>query len=92
MRAVHPAPGLDQRKDLLLLALQQPVDRIAHRPAVIQRPGLTQSLTPAVRAHVGEVKHSARAGMRPPVRDRAVDQPQQLELGLGAHTPRDRAE
>jgi hypothetical protein len=45
-----------------------------------------------VRAEVGEVKDPARARVRPPVADRAIDQPRQLELGLRAHARADRAE
>ena len=92
MRAVHPPPRLDQIEDRLLLAGQQPVHRIADRRPVLQTPGLPQPRTPAVRADVGEVQHPARARVRPPVLDGAVDQPQQLELGLGAHARGDRAE
>src|SRR5665811_890841 len=46
----------------------------------------------SVRADVGEVEHPAHAGVRPPVGDRSVDQPQKLELGPGAHARGDRAE
>ena len=87
MRTVDLTPFLDQTEDRLLLGFQQPVDRLADRPTVLQTPGLSQSPTPAVRAHVGEVPR-----VRPPVLDRAVDQPQQLELGLSAHARGDRAE
>ena len=66
MRAVHPAPFLDQIEDRLLLAGQQPVNGIANRPAVLQTPGLAQPLTPPVRTDVGEVEHLARPGVRPP--------------------------
>ena len=92
MRAVHPAPFLDQIEDRLLLAGQQPVNGIANRPAVLQTPGLAQPLTPPVGTDVGEVEHPARPGVRPPIQDGAVDQPQQLELGLSAHARGDRAE
>ena len=64
------------------------MDRLADRPAVLETPGLTQPLTPAVRADIGEIKDQARPRVRPPFLDRAVDQPQQLELGLGAHARR----
>jgi hypothetical protein len=84
IRPIHPSPLLDQIDDRLLLAGQQPMDRLTDRSAVFQTPGLAQSLTPAVRADVGEVKHLTRASVRPPIPDSAVDQPQQLELGLGA--------
>ena len=92
MRAVDLAPFLDQIEDHPLLDREQAVDRLADRPAVLETPGLTQSLTPAVRADIGEIKDQARPRVRPPVLDRAVDQPQQLELGLGAHARGDRAE
>ena len=92
MRAVHPPPLLDQIEDRLLLWGQQPVNGIADRPPVLETPGLPQPRTPAMRADVGEVKHLAHARMRPPVLDRPVDQPQQLELGLRAHARGDRAE
>ena len=45
-----------------------------------------------MRAHICEVKHPARARVRPPVPDRTIDQAQQLELGLRAHARGDRAE
>ena len=92
MRAVDPPPFLDQIEDRSLLRRKQPVNRVADRPAVLKTSGLAQSLTPAVRADVGEVKHPARARVRPPVLERAIDQPQQLELGLRAHPRSDRAE
>ena len=92
MRPVNPPPFLDQIEDRLLLPGQQPVNGRADRTAVLQRARLTQPRTPAVRADVGEVKHPARAHVRPPVPDRAIDQPQQLELGLRAHARGDRAE
>src|SRR5947209_11804567 len=92
MRAVHPPPLLDQIEDRLLLPLQQPVHRAAARTAVIEAARLAQSLAPAVSAHVGEVKHPARSRVRPSITDGAVNQPQQLELGLGAHARGDRAE
>src|SRR5512144_1031744 len=65
---------------------------IADRPPVLETPRLPQPPTPTMRTDVGEVKHAARARMRPPILDRAVDQPQQLELGLRAHARGDRAE
>jgi len=92
MRPIHPSPLLDQIDDRLLPRSQQPMDRLTDRSAVFQTPGLAQSLTPAVRADVGEVKHLTRASVRPPIPDSAVDQPQQLELGLGAPARGDRAE
>ena len=60
--------------------------------AVLERARSPQPRPPAVRAHVLDLEHPARARMRPPVGDRTVDQPQQLELGLGAHARGDRAE
>jgi hypothetical protein len=92
MRAVHPAPLLDQIEDLPLLPGQQPVHRAATGIAIRLRPCLPQPLSPAVRAHVGDVKHPAAPRVRPSVRDRSVDQPQQLELGLRAHARGTRAE
>lgn len=92
MRQVHPTPLLDQIKDLALLPGQQPMHRAAAGIAVLKRAGLAQPLSPAVRADIGEVKHSAAPRVRPAVRDRSVDQPQQLELGPGAHARGDRAE
>jgi hypothetical protein len=92
MRAVDPPPLLDQIEDRLLLPAQQPVDRITDRGTVIQRARLPQPRPPAVRAYIGEVEHPARVRVRPPVGDRGVDQPQQLELGLRAHARSDRAE
>ena len=93
MRTIHPAPVLDQIEDRLLLPLEQPMNRAADQDRRSSSvPVSPQPLTPAVRADVGEVKHPARAGVRPPVGDRAVDQPQQLELGLGAHARGNRAE
>jgi hypothetical protein len=65
---------------------------ITDRPPILEAPRLPQPRTPAVRADVGEIQDPARAGMRPPVPDRTIDQPQELELGLGAHARRDRAE
>ena len=92
VRPIHPPPGLDQTEDRLLLPGQQPVHRLTDRPAVLKRPRLPQLGTPPIRADVGEVQHPARPGVRPPVGDRSVDQPQQLELGLRAHARSDRAE
>ena len=46
---------------------------------------------PAMHAHILDLKHPARTRVRPPRRHRAIDQPHQLELGLRAHAPRDRA-
>ena len=92
MRAIDPAPGLDQIKDRLLLPGQQPVNGIADRTAILQTPGLPQPLPPAVRTNVLDLKHPARPGVRPPVGDRTIDQPQQLELGLRAHARGNRAE
>src|SRR5450755_388431 len=92
MRAIDPTPLLDQIEDRLLLPRQDAVNRPATPIAVLERPGLPESLPPSVRADVGEVEHPAHAGVRPPVGDRAVDQPQQLELGPGAHARGDRAE
>jgi len=92
MRTVHPAPLLDQIEDRLLLPGEQPVDRAAAGIAVLERPGLSQPLSPAVRADVGEIEHPAGSRVRPAVGDRAIDQPQQLELGLRAHACGDRAE
>src|SRR5664279_4440872 len=42
--------------------------------------------------HILDLKHPARARMRPPGLDGAIDEAHQLELGPGAHAPRDRAE
>src|SRR4051812_33088142 len=92
VRAIDPAPLLDQVQDRLLLPDQQAMDRGADRRAVLQRAGLAQAGAPAVRAHVGELEHRARAHLRPAGRGRGVDQAQQLELGLRAHTSPDRAE
>ena len=92
MRAIHPAPLLDQLENRLLLPGQQSVSGIADRPSVLEAPGLPQSRTPAVRADIGEIEHPARARVRPPVPNGTVDQPQQLELGLRAHARGDRAE
>src|SRR5207244_687088 len=92
MRQVDRAPGLDQLEDRPLLPIEDPVHGTTARITVLQAAGVTQSLTPAVRADVGELKDSARPGVRPPVSDRAVDQPQQLELGPCAHARGDRAE
>ena len=92
MRAVNPAPGLDQLEDRLLLPLEQPVDRATTRTAVLQRAGLPQTRPPAVRALIDELQHPARPRVRPTVRDRVIDQPQQLELNLRAHARGDRAE
>jgi len=92
MRAVDPAPLLDQIEDRPLLPPEQPVHRAAAGIAVLQAAGLPQPPSPAVRAHVGEVKHPARPRVRPAIGDRGVDQPQQLELGPGAHARGDRAE
>src|ERR1700758_3186291 len=47
---------------------------------------------PAMRTEVGEVQALTRPGVRPPIANGPVDQPQQLELGLRAHTRGDRAE
>ena len=80
VRPVDKAPLLDQIEDRLLLPIKQAVDRAAARISVGQRAGLSESLTPAVRTDVGEVKHPTAAGVRPAVGDGAVDQPQQLEL------------
>ena len=92
MRAVDRTPLLDQIEDRLLLPGQQPVDRAAARTAVLQRAGLPQPLTPVMRATVRQIKHPARPRVRPPIRHRLVDQPQQLELDLRAHARGDRAE
>src|SRR5664279_4075553 len=92
MRAVDLAPLLDQIQDLGLLPGEQAVDRAATGIAVLQAAGMYEPLPPPVRADVGEVEHLARSSMRPTVPDRAVDQPQQLELGLRAHARGNRAE
>jgi hypothetical protein len=91
MGPVNP-PHCSIIEDRLLFGGEQPVDRVADGATVLKTPGLAQPGSPAVRADVGEVQHPARARVRPPVGDRGVDQPQQLELGLGAHARSDRAE
>jgi len=48
-----------------------------------QRAGLSEALTPAVRADVGEVKHPTALGCTQP--SDGARSAQQLELGLGAH-------
>ena len=45
-----------------------------------------------MRAAISQIQHPARPRVRPPVGDRLVDQPQQLELELRTHTRGDRAE
>src|SRR3954471_18753487 len=92
VRAIDPAPLLDQVQDRLLLPDQQAMDRGADRRAVLERAGLAQPGTPAVRAHVGELQHAAGTQVRPARAGRRLDQAQQLELGLGAHAAGDRAE
>jgi len=81
-----------QIEDRLLLPLKDAVHRAAARIVVLEAAGLPHPRPPAMRADVGEVKHPARPGVRPAIVDGAVDQPQQLELGPGAHARGDRAE
>ena len=87
MGAVDRTPLLDQIEDRLLLPGQQPVDRAAARTAVLQRAGL-----PAAADAGGCARLSGRPSTRharacaPPIRHRLIDQPQQLELDLRAHT------
>jgi len=45
-----------------------------------------------MRAAISQIQHPARPRVRPPVGDRVVDQPQQLELDLRTHARGDRAE
>jgi hypothetical protein len=68
------------------------MDSLTNRPTILQRPRLTQPGPPAMHADVGEIQDPTRARVRPPVPDRPVDQPQQLELSLDAHARSDRAE
>ena len=75
MRAIDPTPLLDQIEDRLLLPRQDPVHGPTTPTAVLERASLPQPLPPAMRPNVGEIQHPARAGVRPPVADRAVDQP-----------------
>ena len=92
MGAIDRTPGLDQIEDRLLLPRQDAVHRPAARTAVLQRAGVAQPRPPVMRATVRQIQHPARPGVRPAVRDRGVDQPQQLELDLRAHPRGDRAE
>ena len=92
VRAIDPPPRLDQIEDRLLLPLKQPVDRTATWIVGPQACRLPQAGAPAMRTHVLDLQHPARSGVRPPIGDRTVDQPQQLELDLRAHARGDRAE
>lgn len=83
-------------KDAALAAfaspLKQPMNRAATRITVLERARVSEPLTPAVRADVSEVEYPAAAGVRPPVGDCSINQPQKLELGPGAHARGNRAE
>jgi hypothetical protein len=90
VRAIDPSPLLDQVEDRPLL--QDAVHRLTDRRAVLERAALAQTRPRAVSAHVAELERRARAHVRPGGGGRAIDQAQQLELGLRAHALRDRAE
>ena len=92
MRPVHPPPLFDQIEDRLLLPVQDPVHRAATRMTVFERAGVQQPLAPMMRATISQIEHAARPGVRRPLADSAIDQPQQLELGLRAHARGNRAE
>ena len=91
-RALHPAHSSDQIEDRLLLPRQ---DAWTALP-----PGSRSSSVPVSRSRCRQrcARTSARSstrharGVRHPACDGLVDQPQQLELGLGAHARGDRAE
>jgi hypothetical protein len=92
MRAIDDRPLVDELEDRLLLPSEDPVYRVGDRTTVGQAAGLAQLGAPAMRAHVGEPEYPACAGMRPAGAGRVVDEAQQLELDLRAHTSGDRAE
>ena len=92
MRAVDRTPLLDQIEDRLLLprpAAGGPRRRPDGRPPACRSPAAAHA---SDARDVRQIKHPARPRVRPPVRHRPVDQPQQLELGLRAHARGDRAE
>ena len=88
--AVDLAPLLEQRHDLGLLSVQQPVDRVAAGLVVHQTVGGTSGAPPP-RAPLGQLQHLASAAMASAVLDRPVDQLQQACLGGRVHPARDPA-
>ena len=80
MRPVHVAPLVEQRQDLSLLPLQEPVDRVPARAGVIE-PAPGSALLPPPRPTPVQLDHRARPVQRPAGIDRIVDQGQQRRLG-----------
>ena len=74
MRAIHPAPLLDQLEDRLLLPRQDPLHRTSDRGTVIERPVLPEPSAPTVHAHIGDLEHRAPAHVRPAGSGRLIDQ------------------
>ena len=80
MGPVYVAPLVEQRQDLSLLALQEPVDRVPARAGVIE-PAPGSALLAPPRPTPVHLERRARPAQRPAGIDRIVDQAQQRRLG-----------
>jgi hypothetical protein len=77
VRPVDRPPVLDQVQDRLLFPGQQPVHRVAARRQIGQGAVVAQPGAPTVHPHILDTQDVAGAGVRPPRRDRVVDQLEQ---------------